>query len=410
MNKEVVIVSSGQPSANPRLVKEALALAEEGYKVKVIYCPLSQWADVYDLKLFKQSPKIEWIKAGYHPVHEKWKYIYARLRQKFYQIVYQLFDSKGKAAICSMVLYSQELRKEAKKHRADLYIGHNLGALQASVTAAKLHNTKAGFDFEDFHRGEDTEHSIHWEKTKQTEERYIPLLHFATAASPLITKAYQFLFPSLSIETVNNCFPLCYSIKELKSLPVRPLKLFWFSQFIGKKRGLETVIEAMSKINKGDVELSLLGSCKVEMKDYFQSFAIKSGLDIDQLNFIATVEEKEIVKIAATHHIGIGCEVPHVLNRELCLTNKVFIYLLAGNAIVFSRTRAQSLFFQKYPGIGVIYEQNNADELTSLLQQYIDKPELLQAHRSASLQLGTEQLNWEKEKVVFIQKVKEVFE
>lgn len=147
--KKIVLISSGQPSANPRLVKEALALVRD-YLVTVIYCPLSPWADAYDKKLFQQYPEIEWVRVGYHPIEEKRKYFLVRLRQKIYQKLSSVLPANAIVAIRSMVFYSQELTATAKLFPADVYIGHNLGALPAVITAAKINNAKAAFDFEDY--------------------------------------------------------------------------------------------------------------------------------------------------------------------------------------------------------------------------------------------------------------------
>lgn len=390
------MVSSGQPSANPRLVKEAIALSEAGYNIRVLYCPLSPWVDDFDVKLFQAHPEIKWIQIGYHPHKEKIKYWYARVRQKFFQYLYLLVNDRFDVANKSQVLFSQELIKEAKRNKAELYIGHTLGAIPAVVIAAKKHQAKVAFDFEDFHRGEAEEDSLHWIKTVQTEEKYVPFLSFATTASTLITKQYTSIFPKLSITTINNCFPLSNAVTEVKALPIMPLKLFWFSQTIGEKRGLETVIEAMGKLGGGKISLSLLGNCSVKMKNYFLSIAKNNEVG-HQLNFLPAVEEKEIVAIAANHHVGLACEVPIVVNRDICLTNKVFMYLLAANAVVFSNTKSQTLFVQENPGIGVVYEQNNAVKLANLLNDYINHPEVLQRQRKHSLQLAKQKLNWEEE-------------
>ena len=124
-SKKIVLVSSGQPSANPRLVKEAIALNSWGYTVTVIYCPLSPWADAYDKALFLSNNNIKWIKVGYHYNNYKWMYRYARFRKKYWSYIYKIIGNKWDAAIRSEVLCSQELNKEVKKHYADIYIGHD---------------------------------------------------------------------------------------------------------------------------------------------------------------------------------------------------------------------------------------------------------------------------------------------
>ncbi len=408
--KKIILITSGQPSANPRLVKEAITLTSVGYKVKVIYCPLSPWADPFDEKLFQENPLIEWLKVGYHPVKEKWGYLYARIRQKFYKNLYTIVGNRFDIGIKSMVLFSQELESEAKRHPADLYMGHNLGAMLSVVKAAKIIKVFCSFDFEDFHRGEDVEGSTHWEKTKKIEDQYIPFLTFTTAASPLIGKEYQKLYPTLSVTVINNCFPLSLSEKSEKILPQDPLRLFWFSQTIGKNRGLETVIDAMGILGVGKITLSLLGNISSEIKKYFQSYSRGHGVKVEDILFFDPVNEKEIVKISSCHHVGLACEVPHVQNRELCLTNKVFMYLLSGNAIIFSNTKAQSNFLRQYNGIGMLYEQGDSRQLAQLLSEYLNDPSFLQEHKKESLNLAKDKFNWEVEKLKLINKYNEILE
>lgn len=406
MHKKIVIVSSGQPSANPRLVKEAIALSSLGYDITVIYCPLSEWADEYDATLFKENGSINWVKAGYHLSKEKWLYNYARLRKKYWHLVYKVFGNKYDAAIRSSVLYSQELNAEVKKHKADIYIGHNLGAIPAIVIAAKHNKSKALFDFEDFHRGEGKDNEDAWIKTLQTEDKYIPFLYSATAASPLINAAYKNLYPTLIIETINNCFPLKYAVSEIKLLPTQPLKLFWFSQTIGKNRGLETVIQAMAKIK--NIEVTLLGNYTNSIKNYFLKYAEAYKVDPIYLHFLLPVDESEITAIAARHHIGLSTEVPITINRDVCLTNKLFMYLLAGNAIIFSRTTANISLVKEHTEIGKLFTWDNPDELADIFKYYQNDHEALNTHRANALYLGTKIYNWDIEKSKFLTYVENV--
>ena len=405
-SKKIVLVSSGQPSANPRLVKEAIALNSWGYTVTVIYCPLSPWADAYDKALFLSNNNIKWIKVGYHYNNYKWMYRYARFRKKYWSYVYKIKGNKWDAAIRSEVLFSQELNKEVKKHYADLYIGHNLGALPSIVKAAKKNATKAVFDFEDFHRGEVKEHSEVWLKTLETENKYVPFLDSATAASPLINLNYKNLYPSISITTINNCFPLQYAQTETKDLPPEPLKMFWFSQTIGKNRGLEIVIKAMGKVK--NIELTLLGNCSPTIKDYFVSCAQLHNINTQKIHFLSAVPVSEIPTISSKYHIGLSTEIPTTVNRDICLTNKIFMYMLAGNAIIFSNTKAHSLLLKQHTDIGKVFKWDDADELADVLNSYINNTDLLTTHRRNSLHLSKTVLNWDTEKNIFLDYINDI--
>ena len=87
------------------------------------------------------------------------------------------------------------------------------------------------------------------------------------------------------------------------------------------------------------------------------------------------------------------------------MTNKVFMYLLAGNAVLFSTTAAQSHFLEKYPKIGNSFEWANLDCIVAILDRYLKNPELIFEQRKVSLQLGLTQLNWDIEKMTFLKQV-----
>jgi len=397
----VTLVTSAQPSANPRLVKEAKSLLQAGYVVSVIWCPISTWADGFDHQLFDHLQEINWIKVGYHSKSQPFSYLYSRIRQKVWQVVFKIIGNQFDASIKSLVLYSQELKAEVLKRSSNLYIGHNLGVLPAIVKASEKYNAKCIFDFEDFHRGENESESLTSLKIKTIEEKYIPLVNTLTAASILIKQEYLKYFKK-NITTINNCFSVKYISNNLKINVNIPLKLFWFSQYIGKKRGLETVLYAMSQLPTGSVSLTLMGFATSHIKQYFQKINTDLNLNESQLIFIDPVQEKEIAKIASEHHIGLCSEYAHIKNRDLCLTNKIFFYLLAGNALLISDTKDQKYFIQENPNIGQLYIQENVFSLVEAIRYYYNNPSILNTHRINALQLARNKYNWELEQIKFL--------
>lgn len=408
MLQKICLISSGQPSANPRLVKEAISLVEAGYNVSVIFCQLSPWADEYDHNLFTIYPQISWIRVGTHSLKNPKLYRILCLRKKMYTYIFRYLGISHYAAERSLVLYSQELTSAACKIKADLYIGHNIGALPALVKASCKYNVNSIFDFEDYHRGELDSNSHYSSMIIEVENRYIPFVTSMTTASSAITLAYGSIFPQKLIKTINNCFPIQYAIQVTNPNPQLPLKLFWFSQYVGRQRGLETVLKAMSFFRVEEITLTLLGSASTNIKQYFYNLLKSYNLKTEQLVFLDTVSEEKIASIASMHHIGLASEFAHNQNRDLCLTNKLFMYLLAGNAILATDTSAQKYFLEENQGIGSLYKQENAIDLSSVLKNYIDNPELLDIHRKNALQLGKERYNWNIEKEQFLKNVEQV--
>lgn len=398
--QKIVIITSGQPSANPRAVKEATLLFQKGYRVTFIYCPISPWADEFDKNLFKEFTGIRWISVGYHPEKNKIGFLYARVRKKYFSFVAPLLCNRFDANIKATVLFAQELANEAQKHKANLYIGHNLGAIAATYKAANKHEARAAFDAEDFHRGEIKAplNAI----IISIENTYFPLMNYCTVASPLIGQAYQQLFPSQIFTVINNVFSVKYLKKSSAHKESNSLSLFWFSQFIGVNRGIETVLQAINECNELDIKLHLLGNVQTGYKNQLLSILY----DKEKLVFIEPLPLSDIFNTAAKYDVGLATEVPDTANRNFCLTNKIFTYLLAGNALVLSNTQAQSNFVEKYEGVGLLYQSGNSKALAELLKNLYHNKALLNNMKANAANLAKTTLNWETEGELFVNVVK----
>jgi hypothetical protein len=383
------------------MTKEAIAINQAGYLVTVIFCPMSPWGDSFDKELFIKHPQINWICVGAHPKKNKIKYFYTRVRRNFWDLIYNAIGNHFNSALKSAVLYSQDLDHQALKHKADFFIGHNLGSINAVIKASQKFKAKAAFDFEDFHRGETRIYSKKYRKVKVVEDKFIPYLNCATAASPLISKAYKDIYPDLDIQTVNNCFNKSNGYDELLNLSPEKIKLFWFSQTVADGRGIDVVLKAMGLLRAIDFELTLLGNCSNESKNFFVSMARECGVNENQLIFLNPVSEDEIIKIAAEHHIGLAVEIIKEENRNLCLSNKVFTYLLSGCAIIYSNTQAQKEFFNENKELGFGFSVGDFIELSRVLQTYKNDYKLLNYHRNNSLN-ASKNWNWENESLKLI--------
>jgi glycosyltransferase involved in cell wall biosynthesis len=297
----------------------------------------------------------------------------------------------------------QEQLRLAKKIKASLFIAHNLAALPVAARAANYHGVKYAIDAEDYHRGEmPHENSRDAMLKKKVEDRYLPGAAYLTAASPLITQQYASHYPAKRVITINNVFSVTYQ----QSLDARNnrqgLKLFWFSQTVGLDRGLEEVIQAMGLLQKKDVQLTLLGHCTDQQRVHFIDLGRQQGLAEGQIIFLPTVPPEEVFTISRSHDIGLALEVPHCTNRDICLTNKIFTYLIAGNAIIASETRAQKLFMDTYPGVGLSFPVRDVDRLAEHILFFYQNREALEEYRRNAWRLAKEELNWEKEKCRFL--------
>lgn len=398
-SKKICLVTSGQPSLNPRLVKEADSLVDAGFEVIVIYQYWNDWGTVLDKELLK-TKKWQLHQVGGSPTEQKLVYWFSRIQYKIASTFTRRFGFKRTIAEMSIGRCTFLLAKKTKSIKADLYIGHNLAALPAVVAAAKYNKSKCGFDAEDLHRFETTiDYDI---KLKAyIEDKYFNKVNYLTTSSPQIVKKYKELFPGLTFRTILNVFPKSKSVPNFNS--TQPLKLFWFSQHVGLSRGLQDVIRSLSILDGQPIEFHILGFLSTANSNALNELI--KGLNFihpPKISFYQPIVSSKIVGFATQFDIGLATEPGFSINNHLALSNKLFTYLQAGLAVVATATVAQKDFIQEHPSVGLSYEIGSAEQLANLFLNYIENPSLLTRHQKGAYQLYDSQLNWDKESLKFL--------
>lgn len=396
------------------MVKEAQAAETAGYRVCIVFTQYLPDLAAFDRDILLAHPAweyrvIRWTGLGWK---EKAVRFWSGLRQK---AAAKLWSGHGKGSLRLANLTASrlcpELTRLAVSTAADAYIAHNLAALPVAASAARKTRRLYAFDAEDYHRGQLTaDQREEYALIFQIENAYLPGAAYVSAASPLIGEAYAGHYPGLQPVVINNTFPMYLQPPPpADAVPGKPMRLFWFSQTIGRDRGIEDVIQALGLLGNRTVELHLLGMIQEVEKTYFKTCAATNGLADGQLRFIAPVAPDDLIRLSASFDIGLALEVPYCTNRDICLTNKLFTYILAGNAVIASGTRAQTLFLQQHPGIGMLYQAGDANQLAQRIGHYRDNPHALKADRHAAWRLGRDRMNWDVEKQVFLSAIENVF-
>ena len=403
--KNVTFITTGQPTTNPRLVKEAETLYANGYQVKVICCFYQTWATPFDQRIIERNPGM-FVFCGGDPVSRKWTFLKTRIRQKICQQLFKYFKVSGIAENAISRTHAESL-SIAKNITTDLYIAHNLGALPAAVLAAKYNQSKVGYDAEDMHSGQfDSMFDNMYLINKYIETKYFERINYFTAASPLIAENYKRLYKYLSPLVINNVFHKTHFPRKIRKVNRRELTLFWFSQTIGANRGIENIIKAIAEIN--NVHLHLLGNCMVEEKTRMLTLALDCGLDENRIHFHAPVHPDDLMDFAALFDIGMATETGTTLNRDICLTNKIFTYIQAGLAVIASDTQAQQLFFEQNPQCGLLFLKDNSLSLINAIKKYAEDIGFLQDTQQWNFDLGQTKLNWETESNRFIELIQTI--
>lgn len=396
--KRICLISPGHIGSNPRLVKEATSLCAAGYRVQVIagdYMAAIRPLDAAILADVNWScTQVQW--------GSKMQYFWRRSRQAVARRLMKPESMPLPIARWAASPMSAALAQAAISHPADLYIAHNLAALPAAAIAARRHRARFGFDAEDFHVGEllDTpENQAEMVIRDRIERLLLPQCAHLTAASPGIAQAYADRY-SVKMEPILNVFSLCEAPSKPKTRLNSEPSLYWFSQTIGAGRGLESILAAMAKM-RVSVRLHLRGIPANGYLDHLNQITEPLGIR-DRVHVLPPASPTEMVKLAAEHDVGLSLELTSPPNRAICLTNKIFTYLLAGLPVLMSNTPAQIELSRRLGAAAVVINEREPSAIAAMLDHWLSDREQFAQAKHHAWTLGQTQYNWDIEQHRFL--------
>lgn len=405
--ERICLVSPGNLASNPRLVKEADALHEAGYAVRVVAGDLAPRVRPLDATILARAPwPLARIVVGSRPLH-----LVRRLHQELARLGFRMGMESIHQAVSAHSQFTRSLAVAAAAEPADLYIGHCLAALPAAAWAARRYGARLGFDAEDDHVGElvDTpENRLEIAIRRRIEAKFLPQCQHLTAASPGIAHAYRVRY-GVTMTPVLNVFPLAQAPDAPAANGPRDrdgaLSVYWFSQTIGPGRGLELFIKAMGKAH-GRITLSIRGSDFLGYSMRLKALAAEAGV-ANTIHFLPSAPPDELVRMASQHDVGLSVQLSTPPSHAICLTNKIFTYLLAGVPVLLSDTPAQR---ELAVGLGEavrVVDLAKPDAMAAALDAWVLGGEALAAAKREAWRLGQIRFNWDMEKRRFLQRVVE---
>ena len=401
----ICIITPGQLGSNPRVVKEANALAEAGHAVTVICTKVLASVEPRDRAVMATARfKVHRIAFG-HGLG--WRV--DRLVQIAARRAFALWPSRALAerAVSPM---TRRLGQAALRERADLYIAHYPAALPAAARVAARHNARFAFDAEDFHTGQSRDDEGVSSETRviaTIERRYLPIANYVTAASPgiadAVTRAYKIARPTV----VLNTFPRDQAAQcpvPIASFISRP-SVYWFSQTIGPDRGLEAALEAIAQSGHAP-HLYLRGTQSAGYADELIAHATSLGI-ADRLHLLDPIEPDFLERAGAEYDIGYLGEPGETQNSKVALANKLFSYFGSGLAIVASTTPAHCAIAPELGGAIKLFPPGDAVALAARLDEWLDDRPALQAARISAWALGQTRFSWETDKATLVRRVSE---
>lgn len=408
MPPTLCLITPGHVSSAPRVVKEADALAAAGYRVHVVAGRHFAQVVPFDDALVAAAP---WT---YHSVCSSPGG--AIVRKLARRIARDVLVGRPEAApmTAARAIHADVTRLTAVAARtgANLLIGHCLGGIAAAGIAAERMSARFGCDLEDFHDAE-TDAALNDPAQRNATQRlqrvFLPRAAHLTAASPLIARAYEQAY-RVRPQVVLNVF----SLREAPAAPSKrppvsanaPARLYWFSQTIGPGRGLEAMVAIVGRM-RTPVELHLRGFGASDYASKLMALARTHGME-RAVRFQPPAPAGEMVRLAADADLGLSIEEAEPLNRDLCLTNKIFVYLLAGLPQLLSGTTAQTALAPELGEAALLGDLARAEETAARIDAFLGDHARVMRARESAWRIARARFCWDREKEKFLASVRSV--
>lgn len=391
------------------MLKAADALGEAGYTVRLVSSRFMEWATKADVALGHTSlwvsQVVDYRRKGAFATYVKTGLSFhaARRLTKVLGVAHMPLHTLGAAYGRAF----NDLLRIAKAEHADLFYAGTGGGLAVAALAARSAAVPYAVDLEDFHEGEDGPASdLSRQLIKRIQHEVLPRAAFVTAGSGPIAAQYEQEY-GIPVLPIHNAFPLPAKAPDPEPPGNGALRLYWFSQTIGPRRGLEDVVRAIGRA-RIRVELHLRGYAIPEYVIGLERLAREEGADII-LQVHDPAPPHQMVELSVPYDAGLSVEDGLCLNRELCLTNKALTYILSGLAVILTDTAGHNALAADLGPGALKYKVGDIDTLARGLRAWFDDRKQLRRAREAAWQAAKRRWNWDhpSEKTALLEAVRQ---
>ncbi|EFA71934.1 hypothetical protein CRD_02452 [Raphidiopsis brookii D9] len=163
-----------------------------------------------------------------------------------------------------------------------------------------------------------------------------------------------------------------------------------------------------------------MGKMQTPMNLYLRGYPAKGYLDGlmdlaqsvgvgERLHILPSAPPGDMAKLAANYDLGLSLEITEPQNRAICLTNKIFTYLLAGIPVLLSHTPAQGELAEQLGEAAILVDIHDILSLASVLDHWFTDAVRMENARAKARQLGQEVYNWDVEQCKFLGMIRNTF-
>lgn len=378
------------------MLKAADSFADAGYEVRMISTRHVGWATETDEEV-RRSRRWRWTVVNYDRDSAPMTYWKSGARfkaaRKLATFLHPASLPLGVAASGYGRVHG-ELLAAALAEPADLIYGGTTGAIAATAMAGRRMGVPYALDLEDFYSAEQDdspESDLSHRLAERIETDILPGAAFLTAGSAAMADAYHDKYGVRPIP-IHNTFPLPDRAPDFSQPPNEALRLYWFSQTIGARRGLEDVIRAVG-LARIAAELHLRGNPVVGYLETLHQLAADVAPRL-QLVHHPPINPDAMVESCRAYDIGLALEPGFSFNNKIALSNKAFTYLIAGLAVVFTDTPGQRPLAEDLGNAALLYSPGDIAALAAGLKRWAEDRELLRAAKLAAWESAKRRWHW----------------
>ncbi len=359
---KVCIVTTGAAAAEPRAVKQALAL-----KARWPHLSVSLWdavprgepapdpAGLAPASIVRRRLEIPTRRRGTPELAVR-KAAVALARARFKR---SGALSQGLFGVRAFGLAAR-LRAEA----ADVYVAHGIDALLPSSEAARALGARLVFDSMEYYADMgDRQSPLDRRAADALQSSLFPMCDLVLAASDEIADRLSQEYP------IERPIPLYNTPATEADLPARSAEfsLYWRNYQIGfGQRGLDDALVALSQV-PSDIKLYLQGRRPHDGGSVLAARLSELGV-AERVIIKPPFATGGAVREAAAHSIGLCLERSGPLNHELTVSNKMFDYLMAGLVVIASDLPGLRRIVERSGG-GLLYTPGSPDSLAAAIRR-----------------------------------------
>jgi glycosyltransferase involved in cell wall biosynthesis len=402
MDANIVILTGNHLCNNPRVIKEATTLANAGYSVTVHGGWFDEGLKARDLELRRSLP------FEFRPVIDGTQNTFRRFRLRASMKVGTVAHRLARFESRSQLGYTYTGLSTASRGAADLYIAHSEGAM--AVAEDRLNDgSLVGIDLEDWFSEDlprDARKNRPVRLLRKLERKLLTSAVHSACPSRAMSEALAREFGCRRPTVVYNAFlwsdRKCMdgALKDRRDLTLP--SIHWFSQTLGRDRGLEDLIAALPLLKHG-AEVHLRGKPVTG----FDAWLAKCLPEAWRPRIVVhpLVSNMELLSRIAEHDIGFAGETPSIRSRDLTVTNKILYYLLAGLAVVASETAGQREVAEQASGSVFLYPSGDASALAAVIDEVLGSSDVLRQAKNAALASAERTFCWERQEKALLDSV-----